>query len=200
MWPPRAGKGPGSKDTAVNSGFEHSPQALALRPPLTPLHVSRHPLLLCANVTFLLVQSHVFFLVGVPRPHWLAAPHAQALSKALLFALPTALRPHRHAAPCHQPTAPGRAHGGRADRNAPRWLPAAGRAHGPRTAQPGRAGGTPTAPRDSLEDDRCPLEDSEGSSQRRGLLWGGRRPRGLSRPHDHADCPLGPGTRATAPA
>lgn len=58
------------------------------------LCVSKHLLLHCANVTFLLVQSHAFFFVGVTSPSLLAAPHAQGLSKVLLFALPPRSTPH----------------------------------------------------------------------------------------------------------
>lgn len=49
---------------------------------------SRHLLLCCANVTFLLVQRNVLFFVGIMRPRASLAgcPHTETLSKVLLFA------------------------------------------------------------------------------------------------------------------
>lgn len=58
-----------------------------------PDRVSKHLLLHCANVTFLLEQSRVFFFVGIASPYLLAAPRTQALSKAPLFAPPPLATP-----------------------------------------------------------------------------------------------------------
>lgn len=79
--------------------------SLAFGPFYTSLRVSKHLLLHCANVTFLLVQSRVFFFVGIPSPYLLAAPDPQALSKVLLFALPPLSTPAETWLHSVQPTA-----------------------------------------------------------------------------------------------
>ena len=113
---------------------------------ILPSVFPKHLLLHCANVTFLLVQSRVFFFAGITSPHLLAAPCTQALSKVPLLPLPTTLHPNRNMAPFCQPTVPGRKLTQRHALVTPTGtscsqLPAADRSHGTCTTMDSHAGG-----------------------------------------------------------
>lgn len=108
---PRCSRGESRATAGEDRGSEHAAgdaslpdRASAPTRPGFPRHLSLH----CANVTFLLVPSHVFSCVRIRSPYWrLPRPRPETPSKVLLFP------PHALSSPQAAQLAPLRAHAGR---------------------------------------------------------------------------------------